>query len=366
MDQISNHDLRELIDTGQAPCLSIYFGTHRAGVDTLQDPIRLRNLIREAEHQLELSKEPAPAIRDLLNPLRELADQYAFWQHQADGLAIFRTKNMLRRYRLSFPVPELAVVGERFHLKPLFPAVDPNQRFYVLAISQDGARIYEGNSYSIREVEVPELARIAAAAPAARGPERKLQSHTATHQSSGRRFAIFHGHGGGEENRKEALVPFFRQVDEAVRKRLNSDGAPVALMGVDYLCPIYRQVSSISGLLAEEVHGNADGFSSAMLHRLSWAVASAHFRKMQDRAADEYHQLWHTPRASNELSEIVSSAGQGRVKSLFVALGVQKWKDAEDVLNAAALETFLTGGNVYVLPPDEVPGRRLAAAVFRY
>lgn len=366
MDHITNNDLRELIDTQQAPCLSFYFSTHRSGVDTLQDPIRFKNLIREAERRMEELSVAAATIRTLLEPLRELADQYMFWQHQADGLAIFRNERLLRCYRLSFPVPELAMVGWRFHLKPLFPAVDPNQRYWVLAISQGGARVYEGNTHSLREMEVPELAEVAVAAPGARGNERKLQSHTANPQGSGRRFAIFHGHGGGEEDRKEALAPFFRQVDEAVRKRLNGDSAPVVLAGVDYLCPIYRQVSSIGGLLSEEVHGNPDGFSIVTLHRLSWAVASTHFRRLQDRAADEYHQLWHTARASNELPEIVNSAQQGRVKTLFVALGAPQRNEAEDVLNTAALETYLAGGNVYALPPEDVPGRRLAAAVFRY
>jgi hypothetical protein len=32
----------------------------------------------------------------------------------------------------------------------------------------------------------------------------------------------------------------------------------------------------------------------------------------------------------------------------------------------AALNTFLTGGNVYSVPPDQAPGKALAAAVFRY
>jgi hypothetical protein len=109
------------------------------------------------EHRLEERGGQPSGIRDLLEPLRELVDQYEFWQHQADGLALFRSRDDFRRYRVSFLVPELAVVATRFHLKPLLPAMEANQRFYLLALSQDGAKVYEANQQSISEIEIPEM-----------------------------------------------------------------------------------------------------------------------------------------------------------------------------------------------------------------
>ncbi|MBI4907833.1 MAG: hypothetical protein HY820_29685 [Acidobacteria bacterium] len=382
MDQINRSELRRLIEMDRQPCVSIYLPTHRAGADTLQDPIRLKNLVREAERLLGERSDQAPSIRDLLDPLRDLVDQYQFWQHQEDGLALFRSRDIFCRYRLSFTVPELAVAAPRFHLKPLLPAVEANQRFHVLALSQDAARVYEGNSQSITEIKIKNMPEGPFISSVSRGTERQLQSHTTGRESSRRRGAVFHGQGAGEEDRRQALLSYFRRVDETVRK-LTDEQVPVVLAAVDYLCPIYRHASSNPNLLAEEIHGNPEGHSSEELHRLAWTIASSHFKEGQIKAADEYHQLWHTQRASKDIPQIVTAARQGRVKLLFVAVGLQEWAQVdpqraeivqsdqrsahdEDLLNLAAIDTFIAGGCVYAVPPVEVPGRGLAAAVFRY
>ncbi|MBI4905736.1 MAG: hypothetical protein HY820_19035 [Acidobacteria bacterium] len=379
MDPISRSDFRQLIDVEQEPCLSIYFPTHRAGVDTLQDPIRLKNLIREAELRLQERGAQAPLIREVIGPLRELVDQYDFWQHQADGLALFRTRDVFRRYRVSFQVPELAIVARRFHLKPLLPAAEANQRFYVLTATQEAVKVFEANHRSITEMEIPDMPDSPIIAPATRGAERQLQSHTAGR----RRAAIVHGHGAGEEDRKQILLSYFRRVDEAVRRRLRDEHVPVVLAAADYLCPIYRQANSNANLLTDEIHGNPGTIPNEELYRLAWGIASAHFQEDRTKAADEYHQLWHTQRASKDLPEIVAAARQGRVKVLFVAVGVQEWGHVDpasaeivqveqctaqdqDLLNVAAMETFVAGGTVYAVPRDEVPGRGSVAAIFRY
>ena len=53
MDSLERQDLRELISQAGGPFVSIYQPTHRAGADIQQDPIRLKNLIREAAEKLK-------------------------------------------------------------------------------------------------------------------------------------------------------------------------------------------------------------------------------------------------------------------------------------------------------------------------
>jgi hypothetical protein len=87
--------------------------------------------------------------------------------------------------------------------------------------------------------------------------------------------------------------------------------------------------------------------------------------------------------ASSDLSQIVAAAHQGRVGDLFVALGVQVWGSFdqqtgavavqaeaqahdEDLLQVASLLTLSNSGRVFAVPPEQVPGGREAAALFRY
>ncbi len=49
MDVLRKADWEELIEHVSIPCISIYMPTHRASVETRQDPIRLKNLLRDCE-----------------------------------------------------------------------------------------------------------------------------------------------------------------------------------------------------------------------------------------------------------------------------------------------------------------------------
>jgi hypothetical protein len=48
----------------------------------------------------------------------ELA-QGDFWRGQIGGLALFRSSDLLTHYRMPMRCPELAVVADSFHVRPL-------------------------------------------------------------------------------------------------------------------------------------------------------------------------------------------------------------------------------------------------------
>jgi len=65
-------------DGGVAPCLSLYQPTHRHHPENKQDVIRFGNLVKSLEQSL-LQAHPAADTRALLEPLRALANDAAFW-----------------------------------------------------------------------------------------------------------------------------------------------------------------------------------------------------------------------------------------------------------------------------------------------
>ena len=81
MDVVTREDIKALVERRHGPCVSIYQPTHRAGPDTrtyaLQDPIRFRNLLREAEQRLAAGAVSARAVDELLQPARRLVDDSA-------------------------------------------------------------------------------------------------------------------------------------------------------------------------------------------------------------------------------------------------------------------------------------------------
>ncbi|HSK85130.1 MAG TPA: hypothetical protein VK902_17285 [Rubrobacter sp.] len=386
MDPLSNQDLEQLVDNPEGPCVSIFLPTHRAGVETRQDPIRLKNLLGEARERLVGTKGLRPTEADeILEQARDLLSEDVFWRYQSDGLALFLSLGEYRFYRLPLAFEQLAVVADRYHLKPLLPLLAGDGRFYVLALSQNAVRLLGASRRSVEEValgeDVPE-----SLADTLRfdDPEKQLQFHTGTSGGArGGRAAVFHGHGANDDP-KDDILRYFRRIDRGVADLLKGREAPLVLAGVDYLLPIYREASTYPRLVDGGVTGNPEELSAEELHERAWKTVEPLFSEAEREATARYAELAGTDRTSRDVREIVSAAYYGRVEALFAASGARRWGAFDpatgevdlhdepetgdgDLLDFAAVQTFLNGGVVYVRAPDEMPEKEAGAAcVFRY
>src|SRR6185436_2846272 len=99
-----------------------------------QYPIRLEHLLGQAEARLLARGLPLVATQALLAPAWQLVEDWAFWEHQGDGLAIFAAPDLFRVHRLLLAFEELLVVDERPHITPLLPLFSGDGQFYVLAL----------------------------------------------------------------------------------------------------------------------------------------------------------------------------------------------------------------------------------------
>ena len=66
MNVLTRNNLMSLMEIHRGPCVSVYMPMHRSGPETQQDPIRFKNLLREAEERLMTQGLPAPEARELL------------------------------------------------------------------------------------------------------------------------------------------------------------------------------------------------------------------------------------------------------------------------------------------------------------
>lgn len=382
MNLLNKDELKELMVEQPGWQVSIYLPTHRAGADTQQDPIRFKNLLRQAEEKLIEAGLRTVDARMMLQPALDLDGYSPFWRHLADGLALFLTADLFHAHRLPFKFNEVVVVGERFHIKPLLPLLSGDGQFYVLALSQNGVRLLRGTRYSVAEIELDDMPGSLAETLRHDDQGRPIQFHTRT-DSSGQRGAIFFGHGAGSEEDKKNILRYFRQIDAGLRDILRDEQAPLVLAGVDYLLPLYHEANRYRHLLDRGITGNPEELAAEELHRQAWDIVRLDFEQAEQAAAARYAQLAGSERASNDLTTIVSAAYHARIDVLFVASGTHHWgrynpagdtvhahetaePGDEDLLDFAALHTLLNGGTVYAVEPDQVPGQALLAAVFRY
>lgn len=378
MDIIRRDDLKRLSTEGPGACVSLFLPTHRAGTETAQDRIRLKNLLTEADERLRSFGMRSPEAAELLAPAVVLLDDPVFWRHQAEGLVVFVRPGSFRAFRLPQRFPELVAVGNRFHVKPLLPYFAADGHFFVLALSQNEIRLLEGSRYSVDEVELGDVPANLADALRYEDPERELLLHVIGGGRSGR--AVFHGHGAGDELDKERLSRFFRQVDRGLGEILRGERSPIVLAGVEYATVIFREVSAYPELAEGLIAGSPDDLSNEELHARAWAIVEPQFRSGLQADLERFRELDGTGRTSRELVGALSAALTGQVAVLFASADEERWGTVtdndvqihesarpgdEDLLDRAVVAAIATGARVHVLPGEVLPAAPIAA-ILRY
>src|SRR5690606_24028778 len=125
------------------------------------------------------------------------------------------------------------------------------------------------------------------------------------------------------------------------------------------------------------------------LHDRAWQIVRPHLRIAQEKAMERFEILANAHngdgagKTATEIEEAVIAAYEGRVDALLIPDGTQIWgefhetsetvktKNADparrrELLDAAALNTLLHGGEVFILKPEEMPNGSRVAALLRY
>lgn len=383
MNLPTRDDLRTLASTADSSCVSIYMPTHRTGRDLRQDPIRLKNLLVQAQERLEKRGMRSSDARDMLQPARQFLSDEPFWRRLGDGLAVFLTRTAFRHYSLPLAFQEQAVVNSRYYLKPMLPLLSGDGMYYVVMLSQSNVQLFEGSRYSIREVDLEKVPQSLGDVLKFYDLERQHQSHIRAPRG-GSREAMFHGHGAGNVDQKDFLLQYFRQVDKGMHDFLRTKNVPLVLAGVEYYLPIYKEANTYAHLMDKVIAGNHQQDNMGELHRQSWKIVEPVFTKPRQLAFDQFQQLAGTDKATTKLGKILPSAFQGRIATLLVSSDKQRWgkfdrgtqqiitqenkeAESEDLYDLAAVQTFLSGGSVYVVEQaNGVLQDSAVAAIFRY
>jgi hypothetical protein len=394
MTTISVQEIEELSKPREGLCVSIYIPTIKASDQVLQNPIRFKNMLNEAGTLLaEQGMGPAQQEK-LLEPALTLWRDDVFWQQQEHGLAVFVSSEGMQTMKLPAPVDEMVKIGERFHVKPLYQFLYEGGDFYILALSQNEIRLLKGTPNSVEEVDTKELPANLQDALNFDDFQKQLQWHTGTVEprghsggpaSGGERPAMFHGHGGGEDDKKNHLLQYFQKIDKGLNEMLKDKRSPLVLSGVEYLHPIYKEANTYNNLINEGIPGNPELTRGEDLHKEAWKLVEPVFKTTQEEIVERFNILHgrNEKLATQDLKQVIEAAPFGRVEVLFVdknasqygkfdtekvklTLTDQPGPEDEDLVDFAALQTLANGGIVYMVEPGEVPGGKEVAAILRF
>lgn len=373
----SRKALVELTRAAGPPVVSLYLPTLVTG-DTEQNRILFKNLLRQAEDKLVAEGLRAPEARALLAPGEELLNNNDFWQHQSNGLAAFFGRGLFRSYRVPLELRETVMTGKRCYVKPLLTLLHGDGMYYVLALSQNQARLLQCTRDSQRQVPVEGMPVSLAEALRYDEPEKQQQMHTV-----GPGPAISHGQGVAKDYDKNGILRYFQQVYSGLHPILKDEKVPLVLAAVDYLQAIFRQAGNYRRLIEPGIAGNPDLMADADLRRQAWKIIEPLYGKTVTEALDRYGLAATRGLGIGDVRDAVLAGYDRNIDTLIIAQDLRQWgvfredsheveladetvPGAVDLVELASVLTLVEDGEVYTVAAADVPGGTPVAGIRRY
>lgn len=344
---MANINIRELAEVNGGINVSIYLPTHRKAPENKQDRIRFKNLINQAEKELEEKfemKNPSTFLKEAENLYQDLM----FWAHATDGLALLINEEETLVFKLVGTIPERLVVGERFHLLPLLNYYEFINESYILDISKDRFKLYFGSHEGVVEVETP-------------GIEQSFDELFDDQDIQSTNYYSERASKPGLD--RIETEKYFRYVIKKLANFLEDD-APLLVFGTTEVLSVFSDYSKdrldilrlidkpLGSLQTNQIYGK---LKDILLPQYKEEVES-HLLNLNDEVARD--------RGTDNESLVIHQAPSGRIETLFIAedMGGLIEEEADKLVQ----NVLTTDGEVVLIDESITPFPMGVGAIFRY
>lgn len=350
------------------PAITVLLPSFTPGAQARPNSLRLRNAVDTIFPQLLQQGLAHHECAQLVSPLLALANDVNLREGRSSGVALFLDGQQFFCFDIPGNVPETAVVARHFYVKPLLEWLLNPRDFIILDLGQGRVRLLRSRDSKLSLLRLPKGA-----------PEsfEEMSSYGDTHHH-GFGGAISFGLGSANEQRRTQF--FCSMVDRSLHAYLQDLGVPLVLAGCERLTTAYAEENTYPRMIHEVIRGSIDYLSEQELDMKARFLIHTHQMEEAARYLSAMEEYSPGDRWSTSMDSILRGAVQGRVWRLFVAHGATVRGDfldgighnstmpplEEDLLNAAAVETLIHGGEVYPVEPEMLPNQASAVALFRY
>ncbi|MGK0186018.1 MAG: hypothetical protein ACI9R3_001801 [Verrucomicrobiales bacterium] len=276
----------------------------------------------------------------------------------------------------------MAVVADSFHIKPLLRIHQSADRYHVLGISRHEVKLFEGNRDALDPIEFP--ADVLQIIADAQERDRKVP-HVEVRTSQAGSTAI--GARGGGQAAGAAVQnaePFFRTVDHIILDRYSRPtGLPLLLAALPEHHTPFRRISRNPLLIESGVETNPDALSVDKLRERAWKAVLPHYKTRLTGLIEVFGTAHAQELGDDSLEEVMRAAMAGRVETLLIeadrqipgrvdaATGAIEFADLtepdiDDLLDDLAELTMKSGGQVVIVPSEQMPTDSGLAAIYRF
>lgn len=400
---------KDLYEAAEPPYVSIYLPVHhdtRAGGRTWWDEIAYKDAVKLAMADLgrDYAREQYKGIAARLDYL-EHHPNYFTWENTQGTIAFLVSNTDVYVYMLSIQTDKpLVVVGDEYYIKPLVRRYEHDLHYYVLMLSNDRFGFVEGSKDSLRRLPMPVIdengiphqVEADFSEPFANSEEKADDPHAEAgaldYATLEGHMSAYHGWLSSNEVKQEEGEKFFRYVNWAVSNSFKlHDPTPVIIAGLPKQQSEFRRICTIHDVVEQGIEKDPAGLDYPTLLADAVGIMEGLRDQRLSQMKERFDYEESKGKASADPVSVAQAVFDKKVAVLMVARGKSlpgsydsadgsvrfdadpdvaddKLYDtaAPDVADSLAQAVLKQGGEVVVLPPDQMPAESSVAAIYRY
>lgn len=280
-------------ETGTA-CVTLLLKTHRTRPDNEKDPIKLKNLIKDAEKRLRTEYDDDLAQKRM-DALHELSNQIDHSQNK-EGLLLVVNDNLAQYHQLPVELNDRVIIDQTFATRDIVRASHERSAYYVLVLSRRQARLISASNNHVdfeREDGFPMINDIV--------PDDRHEMSMA-------------------QGSDKIVEHFFNKVDKAVQKIVNENPAPVILATEERNHDHYMKITD-RPIVVGHINKNRDEEAASDIVREAWVVMREYLQNKNSERIGELKKAVDRQQYLSDLSDIWRAVNEGRGRTIFVKRG---------------------------------------------
>jgi len=376
--------LKELYAFRAPHCITLILPTHRSGMEVNEqvDNIAFKNMLQDLILQLQEKQMTPPEIEKLLEPGFELLREDPFWRNLTEGLIVFIAEGFFKYIKLPYTPAQEMLVSDAFYLLNLLPLLNENDNarevFWLLVIRRDKTTLYKADAYGMREETAPELPEnITAVMAFPNGDQETITDESGVNAPTAEVITA-----GRPE--KKIVDLYVRKIDEVLQKIITGSNAwPLVLAGQMDLLQAFRRVSQYSNTIEATFEMEEEYIDSRKLYTLARQTIHELLEQKRREKLEAYYNNTTTGLTTSIPADVIAAAHYSQIRTLFVRKGTHIWGTFDEVnsiadihdtrqenddclVERAAVQTILRGGEVFILDDEQMPKEAVLAALLRF
>jgi len=352
--------LKKAKDICTEGCVSIILNTHRTKPDNQNDPVTLKNLIKNAEERLYNDYEKR-FVWPIMENINKVADSINH-NFNLDSLIIYANKDFADYTRLPVKATDRVVIDNTFATRDLVRAMHQESAYYALVVSRQNARLIEAFNDGVVEEKAGVF---------------PIKNET-LYATDKKKLTT----NKGQDNLTEE---FFNRVDKALQEAIKDHPMPVVIVTETRNFDHYLKVADKKDLIIGHVNMNRDEEKAHHIIPEAWNVVQTLIKMKNEARITELRKAVSAGLFASDYNDIWNAIIQGRGKTLFVKRGFYQpallveneivpvdnfEKDqkgvVDDIIDEMIEQTMAYGGDVVFVEGDELSKFGSVALMTRY